>query len=317
MDEQFTQIVDSLKQKNTDTQARKASLTDQRATIASLDAVQRAVVQSIKVLMEALLTESLSVTVQNQPETIQTPDAITGADMVKAAVKSLEWTVANKETDFTPVVDQLQAVLQAVEKLPTEFPEDKEFPTELAINNLGPVVDEIKKLSEQVKGVELQPNITVTPADVTVEAPVVNVVLDEQFQRLEDLLQTLRPVDTTEEARLMHDRLVSQLQGVQEAVRSIIIPVPNIKPTFVDSTGKNVAVTVDNAGSVPVTSAVLTERYDYADPTTIYVGQAAPGTTDSSTAWTVFKYDLTDNGNASGKVATNIAWTSRTGGSYA
>jgi hypothetical protein len=62
---------------------------------------------------------------------------------------------------------------------------------------------------------------------------------------------------------------------------------------------------------------VVTERYDYSDSTTIYVGQAAVGTGDSSTGWTIYKYDLASSSAASGKVATNVSWTNRTTGSYA
>ena len=60
-----------------------------------------------------------------------------------------------------------------------------------------------------------------------------------------------------------------------------------------------------------------TERYDYSDPNIIYAGEAAVGTSDSSTGWTIYKYDLTLSNNASGKIATNVSWTNRTTGSYA
>ena len=39
-----------------------------------------------------------------------------------------------------------------------------------------------------------------------------------------------------------------------------------------------------NPGLKPET---VTERYDYSDSTTIYVGQAAVGTADSATGWTI------------------------------
>lgn len=64
-------------------------------------------------------------------------------------------------------------------------------------------------------------------------------------------------------------------------------------------------------------SPVLTERYDYSDSTTIYVGSATPGTSESSTGWTIYKYDLASSSAASGKVSTSTTWTNRTSGSYA
>lgn len=64
-------------------------------------------------------------------------------------------------------------------------------------------------------------------------------------------------------------------------------------------------------------SGQQTERYDYSSTTTIYVGSADIGTSDSSTGWTIIKYDLASSSAASGKVATNVSWTNRASGSYA
>jgi len=61
----------------------------------------------------------------------------------------------------------------------------------------------------------------------------------------------------------------------------------------------------------------VTERYDYSDSTTIYVGQAAVGTSESSTGWTITKYDLLSASAASGKIATDVSWTNKASGSYA
>lgn len=81
---------------------------------------------------------------------------------------------------------------------------------------------------------------------------------------------------------------------------------------------KVVSYTWDTATSNWVRAGIaVTERYDYDDATTIYVGQAAVGTSDSATGWTIYKYSLADSNNASGKVATNVSWDNRTAGSYA
>lgn len=60
----------------------------------------------------------------------------------------------------------------------------------------------------------------------------------------------------------------------------------------------------------------LTERYDYSDSSTIYVGQAPIGSATSADVWTIFKYDLTDPSNAEGLVATSAIWNDRTSGTY-
>lgn len=64
-------------------------------------------------------------------------------------------------------------------------------------------------------------------------------------------------------------------------------------------------------------SGGLTERYDYANSTTIYTASAGVGTSDSSLGWTITKYDLTDSSDASGKIATDVSWDNRITGSYA
>ena len=66
----------------------------------------------------------------------------------------------------------------------------------------------------------------------------------------------------------------------------------------------------------PQATGTQTERYDV-DETTIYVGSAKVGTSDSATGWTIIKYDISDLTDASGKVATNVSWNNRTTGSYA
>jgi hypothetical protein len=63
--------------------------------------------------------------------------------------------------------------------------------------------------------------------------------------------------------------------------------------------------------------AAVTERYDYSSSTTIYVGSADVGTSDSSTGWRITKYDLSSSSNASGKIATDVSWNNRSSGTYA
>jgi hypothetical protein len=60
-----------------------------------------------------------------------------------------------------------------------------------------------------------------------------------------------------------------------------------------------------------VASARLTERYDYADSSTIYTATALIGTGDDEDGWTIIKYDLSDSSDASGKMKTNGVWDDR------
>lgn len=59
-----------------------------------------------------------------------------------------------------------------------------------------------------------------------------------------------------------------------------------------------------------------TTKYDYSSNTVIYVGEAPLGTAVNATGWTITKYDLTDNSDASGKVATDVSWNNKASGDY-
>lgn len=61
----------------------------------------------------------------------------------------------------------------------------------------------------------------------------------------------------------------------------------------------------------------LISRYDYSSSTTIYVGQARPGTASSEALWTITKYDLGDSSDASGLIAENAVWDDRASEVYA
>ncbi len=72
-----------------------------------------------------------------------------------------------------------------------------------------------------------------------------------------------------------------------------------------------------SSGQWERTGIAHTERYDYSDSTTIYVGSAAVGTSEGSTGWTINKFDLSDSSNAKGLIAIDVTWTNRAAGSYA
>jgi hypothetical protein len=66
----------------------------------------------------------------------------------------------------------------------------------------------------------------------------------------------------------------------------------------------------------PGGAATLTKRFDYSSSTIIYTATAPVGTAESSTGWTITKFDLTDTANASGKIATDVSWLNKSAGSY-
>ena len=64
------------------------------------------------------------------------------------------------------------------------------------------------------------------------------------------------------------------------------------------------------------TTSGLSERYDYSNSSVIYTATAPVGTADASALWIITRYDLSDSSNASGKVATGVAWDDRLTESY-
>lgn len=69
-------------------------------------------------------------------------------------------------------------------------------------------------------------------------------------------------------------------------------------------------------GSIGTANSTVTERYDI-EGTTIYTATAPVGTSDSSTGWTITKYDLSNMTAASGKISTDVSWSDRVTGTYA
>lgn len=66
-------------------------------------------------------------------------------------------------------------------------------------------------------------------------------------------------------------------------------------------------------GTTPI-AGTSTNRYDLQSPV-YYVGEAEVGSDEADPVWVITKYDLTTN-PYSGKVATDTAWSGRTGATY-
>jgi hypothetical protein len=172
-----------------------------------------------------------------------------------------------------------------------------------------------------VQKIELNPNIKVESPKVNVEAPVVNV--EQDFTTLEkalkDVLKAVQKIAIPEVPK-------TDLSGVEKALEKqskqltklIEKPGSSFKTDlpFQDSDGNIKRVTLVN-GVVPITQSALTKRFDYSSSTIIYTATAPVGTAESSTGWTITKFDLTNSGDSSGKIATDVSWDNRAAGVYA
>lgn len=67
---------------------------------------------------------------------------------------------------------------------------------------------------------------------------------------------------------------------------------------------------------IPYGIPTQSEMYDYSAPPVYYIGSNNPGAATTDTTWSITKYDLTSSSGASGKIAYNVAWDSRSGATY-
>lgn len=176
-----------------------------------------------------------------------------------------------------------------------------------------PVIEAIKKLesalTDSIKRIDTKPVVNIPKADApVVNAP--NVIIDNK--EVTKLLSTLpdafnaaiKGIPKTESTSKILKELSDKLDSIDVGVRLQPQAPTKIAVTNLD-------------GSPVATNITLTERYDYDDPTTIYTATAPVGTLDASLGWTIFKYDLADKSDSSGKVATDVSWDNRATGSFA
>jgi len=203
--------------------------------------------------------------------------------------------------NFTALLADIHESLDSLDS--KESPETPEMP-----DYAKPVVDTLKGLEKAltaaIKSIDTKPQVNVAAPNVTAEVDLKGVekVLKELPGVFEKAIKLI-PSEKPENYNDKFDEMLEQLRSIDTASRMKPQAPNTVKVTNVDGT------------SVGVSSTVTT-RYDV-QGTTAYTAEAVVGTSDSSSAWTVTKFDLSDMTNASGKVATAVTWTGRAGHSYA
>jgi len=182
--------------------------------------------------------------------------------------------------------------------------------------------DTAKPFNDSIKGLEkaivtaiakidvqpqFNPNITVDAPDVKVEASKIDTTgIEKAIATVNTAIKAIPAspaVNFTPLEKLLK-QMSEQLSSIDTASR--------MKPQFPNT------LRVTNPDGTTIGGApTFTERYDYDDPTTIYIAEAVVGTSGASLGWTITKYDLTDTNNASGKIATDVSWDNRTAGGFA
>lgn len=213
---------------------------------------------------------------------------------------ALRALVLSKEKDTNPnLVGEIQKTFSELKGSLGDFLSQQNKVTE----------DTLEAMQEAIANIQVNPLVEVSSPEVHVPQMDIQPLLD-QTEALKDLIKTVQTPTVDNEA------VVLSIMQVRESIEALRFPVPNYVLPFKDASGAATQANVDAYNNVAVTPAIFTERYDYASPTTIYTAAAPVGTADSDPVWTVFKYDLANTANASGKVAYNLAWTNRTSGVY-
>lgn len=221
-----------------------------------------------------------------------------------------------------PLNEKISAALDAItnsnsnEKLAKQLDSSfKTFTKELSsfIEENKNILNTIpEELSNAVDRIDVKPVVNVPKAEVRVEQNQIDISpLLDKLSKVESAVKQIK-LPTTDNTELM-----STVDSVRNAIESLSFPVPNYVLPFKSSDGKATQALLDDDGNVITSSAIKTERYDYLNPTTIYIGQADVGSSESASVWTIFKYDLLSSSNASGKVKYNGIWNNRATETYA
>lgn len=217
--------------------------------------------QSIKevssVVSDAIARKSNIVRVDNFPKSISTPDV----QGLIVEIKVLRDKLLAKETPEDAVShDLLNRLLTAIQALPTSYPEGKEFPSTISVDNQK---DYDKKLDEVIKAVNaiemnFKPNISVKPADVSVQSDFT--LLEDKLDILTKAVRAISIIipeqDDTE--------LLKRISAVTKAINSLSFPVPNYILPFKALDGHATQVQLTANGKLPVdltldTSTLATE----------------------------------------------------------
>lgn len=246
---------------------------------------------------------------------VDSTTAIVGDKIAKAIATETTITLGQLKKLETAIKGISQdIVIPEAEKFPTEIKVSNfptiEIPKTVTVDNLSDLNKKLELVIQAVNELELKPvfdpKIDVKASDVTVD-------LSELTKKIEDVTTAVTSIKFPEIPTVDLSSLAEATNAVKKSIEGLRFPVPNYVLPFSDN-GKATQVELSN-GALPVASATVTERYDIQGDI-IYTGQAKPDTLESDAAWTVYKYDLTDMTQASGKVATNMAWDDRTTGDY-
>lgn len=282
-------VEDLIKQaetRNQKSEADRQRLNDLSSVVASNDAVQLAVVQSAKLMLQYLQGATHKATVENFPDpvtSVSTPDI----EKVVEEVRRLNDSVKAQGVDFTPVVAVLNEIQRIASTLPTEYPAFPEFPQSFEVTNLESLQEALKIVGDKIDKQKLDPKITVKPTDVKIDLKPLTKKLDALLEK--DFSPN---IEFPEQVPLDLLPLLAAVDNVANTVAEQTFPVPNFTSAFKDSDGAPVSAVIDSDGSVPSSKPILKKLIDDTTTTDVtYIGEAALGSATSASVWRIKKID--------------------------
>lgn len=235
--------------------------------------------------------------------------------LIQVTIDSKDQELLSVVANFTTLLQGLNDAIGNIEKGPlNELPQvNKELGLVLEAINKELTEKEEPDYTECFKELEA----AVKAIDVK---PVVNVAKDPiDLSPLETLLTEVKDAIIASEIEVPETNMQPVIDGlmmVQDTIAGLKFPSPNYILPFKNTAGEAKQANLNSDGSIAISQAVLDERYDIQSPI-IYIATAPVGTSNTTTGWTIIKYDITDLTNSSAKISTNVSWNNRATGTYA
>lgn len=235
---------------------KKAEFKEKLGNADKDDSLQRLILEGAKAQIRHRDSHEPKVEVKNFPQ-IATPDDIEklaesidgltvstytqaeeNAEAMAEALSDLSERIGSLPRELTvePVVEALKALTEATNKVPAKIKDTS--PT---------VVKAIAQLDKTISAIELAPQITVTPTDVTVQEADLSPVI----KSIESVQKEVSKLGKIEYPVTDLTPLVDATESTTKAINSLRFPIPNYILPFRDINGKAVQVQLDASGNIP------------------------------------------------------------------
>lgn len=254
---------------------------------------QELIVSVARSIVDFISGHTTKTQVLNQIEDYATTE---DAKQLNTSIESLHETLKlHKNTDVTPVVDELRKLIDEVEKIPKEHPEvaeQKFIDYTNQITDLTKAVEAVQEaIKDQVTTVKA-PDVYVEPTPVQVDAPDMK-PLREAFKQAISLIK-IPEYEATEIEPIVTEqkKQTKLLKEIRDAPRGGGGGGGGSTWTSVNRDGTPVPTTIERDGGLATSSPALAVNID--DTTTantVYIGKAEIASSSASAVWQISKLD--------------------------